>query len=117
MKVSHRATPGVPTARAKTIRVTVVRPSAGPGSQRTGGALLQDKLAALHYVVPRSGVYDAATGRAVMALRKLTGMSRTYIATEDVFNGAAGGPGRVQGPPPRRRPPRRGAPQLSRCWR
>ena len=32
----------------------------------------------MNYVVPRTGVYDAGTGRAVMAWRKVAGLSRTY---------------------------------------
>jgi peptidoglycan hydrolase-like protein with peptidoglycan-binding domain len=40
--------------------------------------LLQRGLARLHYAVPRSGVYDAGTGRAVMAFRKVTGLPRGY---------------------------------------
>ena len=47
----------------------------------------------MHYVVPRSGVYDAGTGRAVMAWRKLAGLSRTTIATKEVFNGVLAGRG------------------------
>ena len=44
-----------------------------------------------------------------MAWRKVAGFSRTYVATADVFDGLLKGRGDVQGPPPRRRPPRRGA--------
>ena len=55
--------------------------------------LLQARLAAMHYVVPRSGVYDAGTGRAVMAWRKLAGLSRTTLATKEVFNGLLAGRG------------------------
>jgi peptidoglycan hydrolase-like protein with peptidoglycan-binding domain len=93
LKASHRATPGLATAVAKPVRVTVVRAYAGPGSRGPAVKLLQDKLAALHYVVPRSGVYDAGTGRAIMAWRKVAGYSRTYIATADVFAGLLKGRG------------------------
>jgi L,D-transpeptidase catalytic domain len=44
-------------------------------------------------VTSRSGVYDAATGRAIMAWRKVAGYSRTYIATSDVFAGMRKGRG------------------------
>ncbi len=70
-----------------------MRAYAGPGSRGPAVKLLQDKLAALHYVVPRSGVYDAGTGRAIMAWRKVAGYSRTYIATADVFAGLLKGRG------------------------
>jgi len=93
LKASHRATPGLATTVAKPVKVTVVRAYAGPGSRGPAVTLLQDKLAALHYVVPRTGVYDAGTGRAIMAWRKVAGYSRTYIATEDVFAGLLKGRG------------------------
>ncbi len=38
--------------------------------------LLQSRLSALHYAAPVSGVFDEATGQAVIAYRKLTGLSR-----------------------------------------
>jgi lipoprotein-anchoring transpeptidase ErfK/SrfK len=93
LKASHKATPGLATAVANPVRVTVVRAYAGPGSRGPAVKLLQDKLAALHYVVPRSGVYDAGTGRAIMAWRKVAGYSRTYVATADVFAGLLKGRG------------------------
>ena len=93
IKVSHRATPALGTLRAKTLRVNVVRPYAAQGARGPAVRWLQGRLAALKYVVPRSGVYDAATGRAVMAWRKVAGYSRTYVATEDVFDGLRRGKG------------------------
>jgi peptidoglycan hydrolase-like protein with peptidoglycan-binding domain len=93
LKASHKATPAVGTLRARTVGVTVVRPSAGPGSSGPVVRLLQSRLAALHYVVPRTGVYDAGTGRAVMAWRKVAGKSRTIYATSDVFAGLLKGRG------------------------
>src|SRR5262249_49704311 len=93
IKVSHKATPAATTARAKTIHVQAVRPSASFGSSGPAVRWLQGKLASLHYVTSTGGSYDAATGRAVMAFRKLTGMSRTNVATEDVFKGLLAGKG------------------------
>jgi hypothetical protein len=93
LKASHRATPGLATVAAKPLRVTVVRPYAGPGSRGPAVRFLQDRLAALHYATSRSGVYDAATGRAVMAWRKVAGYSRTYVASSDVFAGMLKGRG------------------------
>ena len=71
-------------------------PLRGPRLQRPGVSWLQDKLAALNYVVPRTGVYDAGTGRAVMAWRKVAGYSRTYVATSQVFDGLLKGKGRFK---------------------
>ena len=93
LKASHRGTPGLATAVAKPVKVAVVRAYAGPGSRGPAVTLLQDKLAALHYVVPRTGVYDAGTGRAIMAWRKVAGYPRTYVATADVFAGLLKGRG------------------------
>jgi hypothetical protein len=93
LKVSHAATPAVPTVRAKTVRLRVVRPSVAPGATGPAVRLLQFKLAKLRYVVPRSGVYDAGTQRAVMAFRKVTGMARTYAASEQVFSALLRGRG------------------------
>ena len=59
-----RGTRRLPTLRAKTVGVTAVRPSAGPGAKGPAVRLLQSRLAAMHYVVPRTGVYDAGTGNA-----------------------------------------------------
>ena len=56
IKVSHRATPGLATAVAKTLRVNVVRMSAGNGSSGPAVRFLQSKLASMHYVTSRSGV-------------------------------------------------------------
>jgi hypothetical protein len=55
-----------------------------------GGAavrLLQRGLRRMHYPSPASGVYDDATGRAVMAWRKVTGRARTYSADRSVLLG------------------------------
>jgi peptidoglycan hydrolase-like protein with peptidoglycan-binding domain len=93
LKVSHRATPGLATTVAKPLKINVVRAYAGPGSKGPAVRFLQDKLASLHYVTSRSGVYDSATGRAIMAWRKVAGYSRTYIATADVFAGMLKGRG------------------------
>jgi hypothetical protein len=94
IKVSHRATPGMATAVAKTVRVNAVRMSAGPGARGPAVRFLQSRLAAMKYVTSRSGVYDDATGRSVMAFRKLTGMSRVYTASEDVFRAILAGKGK-----------------------
>jgi lipoprotein-anchoring transpeptidase ErfK/SrfK len=93
LKASHRATPGLATVVAKPVKVSVVNAYAGPGSKGPAVRWLQNKLASLHYVTSRSGVYDAATGRAIMAWRKVAGYSRTYTASSDVFAGMLKGRG------------------------
>ena len=85
--------PGLATTVAKPIQVSVVNAYAGPGSKGPQVKWLQNKLASLHYVTSRSGVYDSATGRAIMAWRKVAGYSRTYTATADVYAGMLKGRG------------------------
>jgi hypothetical protein len=57
-------------------KLTVVSPVAGAGARGPFVALLQQQLARLGYAVPRNGVYDDATGRAILAFRKVNGMAR-----------------------------------------
>lgn len=96
LRASHAATPGLGTVRTKTTKVTVVRPFATNGSRGPAVRILQAKLAAMKYVVPRTGVYDGGTARAVMAWRKVAGLSRTYTATSEVFNGLLAGKGQFK---------------------
>jgi peptidoglycan hydrolase-like protein with peptidoglycan-binding domain len=93
IKVSHRATPSLATVVARTLRVAVLRPHAAPGERGTLVRLLQAKLAGLRYSVPRTGVFDAGTANAVMAWRKVAGLARTNIASEEVFAGLLRGRG------------------------
>ena len=73
--------------------VTVVRPAVAPGQSSAAARLLQQELAALHYAVPRSGRFDDATARAVIAFRKLTNLARTSDANSIVFQRLAVGAG------------------------
>jgi lipoprotein-anchoring transpeptidase ErfK/SrfK len=90
---SHRATPALATAVSKTLRVNALKPYASAGARGPVVRLLQAKLDGLRYAVPRSGVFDAGTANAVMAYRKVTGMARTTIASEQVFAGLLKGRG------------------------
>ena len=58
--------------------------------------LLQRGLKRLHYYVPSSGTYDAATQRAVMAWRKVSGVARNYSASSVVIRGVLAGKGRFR---------------------
>ena len=86
----HRATPELDTVRSEKERVLVVKPSAANG---VVVRLLQKGLSKLHYATSRSGVYDDATQRAVMAWRKVTGMARTFSLSEAVVRGVLAGRG------------------------
>jgi peptidoglycan hydrolase-like protein with peptidoglycan-binding domain len=96
LRAVHLATPVLPALRAKTVGVTVVRPNVGPGARGPAVRLLQSRLAAMKYVVPRTGVYDSGTGNAVMAWRKVAGLARTYTATPEVFAGLLAGRGKFK---------------------
>ena len=96
VRASHRATPQQVTFTAKAKRVIGVTPSAGPGSSGPAVRLLQSRLANLRYAVARSGRFDASTGRAVTAYRKMRGWSRIGFASRDVFRGLVAGKGRFK---------------------
>ncbi|MDW5593311.1 L,D-transpeptidase family protein [Conexibacter stalactiti] len=72
----HEQSPQQAAAQSKAASVAVVAPLAGFGTNSPFVALLQQKLADLGYAVPRSGVYDAGTGDAVEAYRKVLGSAR-----------------------------------------
>ena len=93
VRATHFATPQLGTLKAKGVGVSVVSPSARPGSRGPVVRLLQSQLAKLGYVVGRPGLYDARTARAVLVFRKITGMRRTTIASGDVFRRLAAGRG------------------------
>jgi peptidoglycan hydrolase-like protein with peptidoglycan-binding domain len=96
VRATHFATPQLGTMRSKGVGVSVVRPSARPGSRGPIVRTLQAGLAARGYVVGRAGLYDARTARAVLAFRKVTGMRRTNVAGSDVFRRLARGGGRFR---------------------
>ncbi len=56
--------------------------------------MLQDELARLRYAVPVSGRFDQATGRAVLAFRKVIGLERVESASAGVFQRLQHGAGR-----------------------
>jgi L,D-transpeptidase catalytic domain/Putative peptidoglycan binding domain len=73
--------------------LSVVSPSAGPGSRSPFVALLQQRLAAVGYATPQTGVYDSLTGLAVLAFRKVNGMERTTTLTPLVVDRLLSGAG------------------------
>jgi lipoprotein-anchoring transpeptidase ErfK/SrfK len=91
VKAVHEATPELGEVKAEPKRVKVMRPRvrrSGPSVE-----LLQRGLKRLHYAVPRSGVYDSATARAVLAWRKVTRNRRTTFASAEVLRGVLAGKG------------------------
>lgn len=93
VRASHRATPALATLVAKAQGVDVLPLRAAPGAKGLAVRVLQTRLKALGYVIGAKGLYDARTARAVLAFRKITGMARTQLASEDVFRKLAHGAG------------------------
>ena len=96
VRATHTATPEVKTLVAKRAQVRILAPSARPGARGPLVRLLQRRLAARGYVTGRTGRYDARTARAVLAFRKVTGMTRTDVASGAVFSRLARGGGRFR---------------------
>jgi lipoprotein-anchoring transpeptidase ErfK/SrfK len=93
VRAAHVATPELGEATGPKVSVGVVEPRASAGASGAIVRLLQRGLRRLHYAVPRNGRFDDATGRAVMAFRKVNGMSRRYDADRAVIAKVLAGKG------------------------
>jgi L,D-transpeptidase catalytic domain len=91
---SAEAAPKRSAQRALQHRVTHMHGSLGHGAHGPAVLLLQDELARLRYAVPVSGHFDEATGRAVLAFRKVSGLERVETANAGVFERLQRGGGR-----------------------
>jgi lipoprotein-anchoring transpeptidase ErfK/SrfK len=89
----HRASPAMGTVKAAVKKVRVLRAAVSSGGRGPVVRLLQRGLAGLGYAVSRTGVYDDATARAVMAYRKTNRLERNFIASESVVRGVLAGKG------------------------
>ncbi len=93
VRAMHVASPELAAARGPKVSLSVVAPQASYGMGGPLVRLLQRGLAKLRYAVPRNGSFDAATGRAVMAFRKVNHMSRRYDADRRVISKVLAGKG------------------------
>ena len=93
VRVFHAASPELAAKRGPKVSVGVLRPALSFGADGPLVRLLQKGLHALRYAVPRHDRYDDATGRAVMAYRKVNGMARRYDADERVIRRVLAGKG------------------------
>jgi hypothetical protein len=93
VRAVHVATPELGAERGPKVRVNVVEPRLHEGMRGPLVRLLQRGLAKLRYAVPRNDHYDAATGRAVMAFRKVNHMARRYDADRRVVEKVLAGKG------------------------
>jgi lipoprotein-anchoring transpeptidase ErfK/SrfK len=92
-RAAHYATSQQGAFAGKSAGVRIANPNVGPGSSGESVKLLQDELSALHYAVPTNGVFDEATGLALVAFRKMTGMNRIPAAGSEVFKALSRGEG------------------------
>jgi lipoprotein-anchoring transpeptidase ErfK/SrfK len=81
----HYATPEQGQFTGRSEPVHYASPNLFPGATGPSVHLLQSELNALHYVVPLTGTFDEATGRAVIAYRKMTGLARVSYTNLAVF--------------------------------
>ena len=80
-----RPTPPPPAPHTLAYRVLHMRGSLRQGAHGAAVRLLQDELARRRYEVPVNGYFDEATGRAVLAFRKMTDLQRIETANAGVF--------------------------------
>ncbi len=73
VRVVHDSSSGMLAFKARA-GYTVLNPVAGPGSTGPFVALIQQRLAALHFFIPLSGVYDLHTELAINAYHRLLRM-------------------------------------------
>ena len=74
--VEHLDSAELTLSSTHSVKLKVVSTDISRGSRGVSVQLIQQKLAALKFVVPRSGKFDDATGRALLAFRKTNGLSR-----------------------------------------
>jgi peptidoglycan hydrolase-like protein with peptidoglycan-binding domain len=82
---------GAFSAKSAEVRYVSARMSIGASGPSVG--LLQSELAGLHYVVPRGGVFDEGTARAVIAYRKVAGLARVPETDAGLFRALQRGSG------------------------
>ncbi len=85
VRATHAASAGQEAFAASAPAVRIVHPDLGPGARGMSVRLLQSELYALHYAVPLTGSFDEATGQALIAYRKMTGLERVAYAGRRVF--------------------------------
>jgi hypothetical protein len=85
VRAVHKGSAQQKAAKTSKLRFSSIRPSAHIGSRGPNVRLLQTALAKLAYVTSRGGHYDDATARAMIAYRKVNGMSRISSANRTIF--------------------------------
>jgi lipoprotein-anchoring transpeptidase ErfK/SrfK len=85
VSAAHAATSQMAAFKARSVEMRVIAPDMHEGTRGPGVWQLQSALSALHYAVPMNGVFDEATGQAVTAYRKVTGLARVPDTDAQVF--------------------------------
>ena len=93
VRARHDATDKQQAATSERASFGAVRAASGSGSNGQHVRLMQIGLRRLAYVAPLNGRHDAATGRALMAFRKVNGMSRTFSANRNIMRALFAGRG------------------------
>jgi len=86
VRAAHTATAQEGAFQAGAGEVRFIAADMGEGARGPAVGLLQSQLSALHYAVPVNGDFEEATGRAVVAFRKETGLARTPGTDASVFH-------------------------------
>jgi L,D-transpeptidase catalytic domain len=85
VRATHYATAAQAPFTALSRSVRYASADLSQGAQGGSVWLLQAELAALHYQVPTNGNFEEATGRAVIAYRKLVGLERVPYTNTGIF--------------------------------
>src|SRR3954466_2765919 len=93
VRATHKANKEQKAAKSTRLHFNAIRPSSHTGSHGAKVRLLQTALAKLAYVTSRGGRFDDATARAVIAYRKVNGMSRTTTANRTIYRRLFAGKG------------------------
>ena len=85
MGVTHTRTAEMGYAHDSTSPILVIQPEANPGDTGFTVHVLQRLLRDIGYVPGARGIYDDRTARAVVAFRKMSGLTRITTASRTVF--------------------------------
>ena len=86
VRAVHARSDTVERGQSERVRFKVVAGSAHRGAGGPRVRILQRKLAAMGYAIPKSGRYDDATARAVLAYRKVNRMSRITSVNRTIMS-------------------------------
>lgn len=93
VSATHAATSAMAAFTAKPTRFELLSPNLSAGARGPAVWLLQRRLSQLHYAVPLSGVYEAGTGNAVIAYRKMASLPLASSTGAGVFRKLENGAG------------------------